>query len=109
MASRSVSVGRSTSRRRGRRRRQASSRSNGRLVATMMKAESSFMPSHSRRNWLMSSRWVDRWEEPPREPRMASASSMKTTQGVSFFANEKIALTFFSPSPTYMSYTSTES
>lgn len=69
----------------------------------MMNADSSFMPSHSRRNWLISSRWVVRLEEPPREPRIASASSMKTMQGVSFLANVKIAFTFFSPSPTYMS------
>ena len=56
IASLSFSTGRSTRRRRGSRRSEASSRSKGRLVATMMKAESSVMPSHSRRNWLMSSR-----------------------------------------------------
>lgn len=84
----------------------ASSRSNGRFVATIMKAENSPMPSHSRRNWLISSRWLARLDDPPREPSMASASSIKTIQGVSFLAKEKMALTFFSASPTHMSYRS---
>lgn len=72
----------------------------------MMKVVTSFIPSHSRRNWLISSRCEVRAEEPPRLPRIASASSIKTMQGVSFFARENTALTFFSPSPTYMSFKS---
>lgn len=87
----------------GNRLKEASSRSNGRFVATMMKVESSFMPSHSRRNWLRTDRWVPLLTESFREPSKASPSSIKTTQGFNLRANENIARIFFSLSPTYLS------
>ncbi|KAI7150509.1 hypothetical protein KC360_g163 [Hortaea werneckii] len=103
MLSRSLATGRSTSSLLGSRRRTASSRSKGRLLATIINTPWSSIPSHSRRNWLIISRCVLRLPAPLLLPKIASASSMKTTQGESFLARLKTARTIFSPSPTYFS------
>ena len=122
MANRSSSVGKSTKILRGILRRIASSRSKGRLVAPRISTPefNALMPSHSAINWFIISRCETCRSDPLRELKMVSTSSIKTTQGLSLRAREKIActrldqsrkmetgtFTFFSPSPTYISYTS---
>ena len=107
ISSRSFSPGRSTSNRRGRRRRTASSKSNGRFVAPITMTLSSlddFKPSISCMNSVMTPLCAI---APPlsradmRAPNRASISSRKTTQGDNRRASENTALTSFSPSPTY--------
>ena len=104
---RSFSPGRSTSNRRGRRRRTASSRSNGLFVAPITMTLSSLedlRPSISCMNSVMTPRWANALplsRADIRAPNRASISSRNTTQGDNRRAREKTALTSFSPSPTY--------
>lgn len=79
--------------RRGMRRRTASSRSKGRLVAAMTMMPWLWLerPSHSTMNWLMISLCdLAAWSDPRWFSRL-STSSIKMTQGDSFLASEKIA------------------
>lgn len=104
---RSRSPGKSTSRRRGSRRKTASSRSNGRLVAPITITLSSLEdlnPSISCMNSVNTPRCENplaRSREDIRAPKRASISSKNTTHGAILRARVKTALTSFSPSPTY--------
>mmetsp|Transcript_29097 Transcript_29097/g.81443 ORF Transcript_29097/g.81443 Transcript_29097/m.81443 type:complete len:280 (+) Transcript_29097:429-1268(+) len=105
IVSRWASSGISTSNRRGMRRRTASSRSNGRLVAPMMRTRSmasDFSPSHMDMNSFLILRIASCSPSFSRLPSMLSTSSIKMTQGASRLARENTALTYFSPSPNHL-------
>mmetsp|Transcript_18488 Transcript_18488/g.61937 ORF Transcript_18488/g.61937 Transcript_18488/m.61937 type:complete len:206 (+) Transcript_18488:586-1203(+) len=95
-----------TASRRGRRRRAASSRSKGRLVAarttTRAAADALRRPSQAERNSLRSRRVASCSWPSPRRPRRASTSSRKITHGAMRRATRKSAATAFSSSPYHL-------
>mmetsp|Transcript_16656 Transcript_16656/g.41733 ORF Transcript_16656/g.41733 Transcript_16656/m.41733 type:complete len:443 (-) Transcript_16656:1378-2706(-) len=105
MVTRLLTSGRSTSRRRGRRRITASSRSNGRLVAASTSTRSHsevFSPSQLDMNSFLILRIASCSPVLSRRPSMLSTSSTKTTLGAILCARVKRARTYFSPSPNHL-------
>mmetsp|Transcript_1818 Transcript_1818/g.5290 ORF Transcript_1818/g.5290 Transcript_1818/m.5290 type:complete len:226 (+) Transcript_1818:1366-2043(+) len=105
MRARLGASGRSTSRRRGRRRTTASSRSPGRLVAASTSTRSLLLvrsPSQLLMNSFLIFRMASCSLLLSRRDSIESTSSMKMTAGARRCARLKRAFTYFSPSPNHL-------
>mmetsp|Transcript_23495 Transcript_23495/g.41744 ORF Transcript_23495/g.41744 Transcript_23495/m.41744 type:complete len:225 (+) Transcript_23495:728-1402(+) len=105
MVMRLLKSGKSTIRRRGRRRMTASSKSKGRFVAASTRTRSQslvFRPSQLDINSFFIFRIASCSPTFSRRPSILSTSSMNTTLGAILCARENRALTYFSPSPNHL-------